>query len=51
MAIKVKKRPLKTRTYASGHTYIRIGLHVRTRKPTYIYMPEVSGSVISNGHL
>lgn len=30
------RRHQVTRTYASGYTYIRISLHVRTHKPTYI---------------
>ena len=34
-----------THTVASGHTYIRIELHVRTHEPARIYV-IVSGSVI-----
>ena len=34
-------------TVASGHTYIRIELHVRTHEPARIYV-IVSGSVISD---
>ena len=36
-----------THTVASGHTYIRIELHVRTHEPARIYV-IVSGSVISD---
>ena len=35
---------LATRIYASGHAYIRVGLHVRTHKTTHIYV-IMAGSV------
>ena len=44
--IKCVRTHRATHTVASAYTYIRIGLHIYTYKPTRIYV-IVSGSVIS----